>query len=94
MTKGATWQTIKNLFLRDVNSIFYDAASQRVFIAAGSKNTIAFGVHLPDRAVQYWNTGWNLRLVRPMGDHLVGATWFDGVVIQPRMVDSKEVASH
>ena len=92
--KGATWQTIKNLFLRDVNSIFYDAASQRVLIAAGSKNTIAFGVHLPDRTVQYWNTGWNLRLVRPMGDHLVGATWFDGVVIQPRMVDSKEVASH
>jgi len=92
--KGATWQTIKNLFLRDVNSIFYDVASQRVLIAAGSKNTIAFGVHLPDRTVQYWNTGWNLRLVRPMGDHLVGATWFDGVVIQPRMVDSKEVASH
>jgi photosystem II stability/assembly factor-like uncharacterized protein len=92
--KGATWQTIKNLFLRDVNSIFYDATSQRVLIAAGSKNTIAFGVHLPDRTVQYWNTGWNLRLVRPMGDHLVGATWFDGVVIQPRMVDSKEVASH
>jgi len=92
--KGATWQTIKNLFLRDVNSIFYDAASQRVLIAAGSKNTIAFGVHLPDRTVQYWNTGWNLRLVRPLGDHLVGATWFDGVVIQPRMVDSKEVASH
>ncbi|NYF51828.1 WD40/YVTN/BNR-like repeat-containing protein [Tunturiibacter gelidoferens] len=92
--KGASWQTVKNLYLRDVNSIFYDDASQRVLIAAGSKNTIAFAVHLPDRKIQYWNTGWNLRLVRPMGDHLVGATWFDGVVIQPRMVDSKEMASH
>jgi ligand-binding sensor domain-containing protein len=92
--KGATWQTIKNLYLRDVNSIFYDVESQRVLIAAGSKNTIAFAVHLPDRKVQYWNTGWNLKMVRPMGDHLVGMTWFDGVVIQPRMVDSKEMASH
>jgi photosystem II stability/assembly factor-like uncharacterized protein len=92
--KGATWQTIKNLFLRDVNSIFYDVESQRVLIAAGSKNTIAFAVHLPDRKVQYWNTGWNLKMVRPMGDHLVGMTWFDGVVIQPRMIDSKEMASH
>jgi hypothetical protein len=77
-----------------VNSIFYDVASQRVLIAAGSKNTIAFAVHLPDRKVEYWNTGWNLKMVRPIGDHLVGTTWFDGVVIQPRMVDSKEMASH
>jgi ligand-binding sensor domain-containing protein len=92
--KGATWQTVKNLYLRDVNSIFYDVASQRVLIAAGSKNTIAFAVQLPDRKIQYWNTGWNLRMVRPIGDHLVGTTWFDGVVIQPRMVDSKEMASH
>jgi photosystem II stability/assembly factor-like uncharacterized protein len=92
--KGATWQTIKNLYLRDVNSIFFDESSERVLIAAGNKNTIAFAVHLPDRKIQYWNTGWNLRLVRPMGDHLIGTTRFDGVVIQPRMVDSKEVASH
>jgi photosystem II stability/assembly factor-like uncharacterized protein len=92
--KGATWQTIKNLSLRDVNSIFFDESSQRVLIAAGNKNTIAFAVHLPDRKIQYWNTGWNLKLVRPMNDHLVGTTWFDGVVIQPRMVDSKEMASH
>jgi photosystem II stability/assembly factor-like uncharacterized protein len=92
--KGATWQTVKDLFLRDVNSIFFDDVSQRVLIAAGSKNTIAFAVHLPDRKIQYWNTGWNLRLIRPLGDHLVGTTWFDGVVIQPRMVDSKDVATH
>jgi photosystem II stability/assembly factor-like uncharacterized protein len=92
--KGASWQTVKNLYLRDVNSIFYDVASQRVLIASGSKNTIAFAVHLPDRKIEYWNTGWNLRMVRAIGDHLVGTTWFDGVVIQPRMVDSKEMASH
>jgi photosystem II stability/assembly factor-like uncharacterized protein len=90
--RGATWQGLKNLSIRDVNSLFYDQASQRMLITANSKNTIAFAVHLPDRAVRYWNTGWNLRLVRPVGDHLVGATLFDGIVIQPRMVDSSEVA--
>jgi ligand-binding sensor domain-containing protein len=92
--KGATWHTITNLYLRDVNSIFYDEASQRILIAANSKNTIAFAVHLPDRKVRYWNTGWNLRLVRPVGDHLVGATLFDGMVVQPQMVDSHEAGSH
>jgi hypothetical protein len=63
-----------------------------MLITANSQNTIAFAVHLPDHAVRYWNTGWNLRLVRPVGDHLVGATLFDGIVVQPRMVDSSDVA--
>ena len=46
------------------------------------------------KAVTYTDTGWHLRFVRPVGDYLVGATLFDGVVLQPRMVRSKEVASH
>jgi photosystem II stability/assembly factor-like uncharacterized protein len=92
--RGSTWQSLKNLPIGDVNSLFYDEPSQRMLITANNKNTIAFAVHLPDRAVHYWNTGWHLRLVRPMGDHLVGATLFDGIVIQPRMVDSSEVAQH
>ena len=80
--------------MRDVNSIFYDEASQRMLVTANQRTTIAFAVHLPDYRVQYWNTGWNLRLVRPVGDHLVGATLFDGIVVQPRMVDSSEVEKH
>jgi hypothetical protein len=31
--------------------------------------------------------------VRPVGDYLVGITPFDGVVVQPRMVDSSEVGT-
>ena len=89
--RGATWQSLKNLSIRDVNSLYYDEPSQRMLITANSQNTIAFAVHLSDRSVHYWNTGWNLRLVRPVGDHLVGATLFDGIVVQPRMIDSSEV---
>jgi photosystem II stability/assembly factor-like uncharacterized protein len=92
--RGATWQSLKNFPIRDVNSLFYDEPSQQMLITANNKNTIAFAAHLPDLAVHYWNTGWHLRLVRPVGDHLVGATLFDGVVVQPRMVDSSEMAKH
>jgi hypothetical protein len=92
--RGTTWNSVKNLPIGDVNSLFYDEPSQRMLITANNKNQIAFAVHLPDYKVQYWNTGWHLRLVRPVGDHLIGATLFDGVVIQPRMVDSSEVAKH
>jgi hypothetical protein len=41
--------------------------------------------------VSSWDTKWNLRFARPVGDHLVAATLFDGIVVQPRMVDSAEV---
>ena len=91
---GATWKSLKNLYVRDVNSIFYDEPSQRVLITANSSTTIAFSVHLSDKAVKYWNTGWNLKLVRSLGDHMVGATLFDGIVVQPQMVDSQSLASH
>jgi hypothetical protein len=33
-------------------------------------------------------------MARPVGDHLVGATLFDGVVVQPRMVATREVSGN
>lgn len=89
--QGATWQTMKNLYVHDVTNLFYDAAAQRILVTADNKNTIVYAVNLPDRTVKYWDTGWTLRLARPVGDHLVGATLFDGIVVQPRMVVSREV---
>ena len=88
---GATWKTLKNLYLREVNNLFYDEPSQRMLITASSKNTIAFTVNLPDHTIHYWNTGWNLKMIRAVGDHLVGATLFDGIVVQPLMIDSSEL---
>ena len=92
--QGATWQTVKNLSLQEVNSLFYDEPTQQVLITTRSKNTNAFGVHLPDKSVRYWETGWNMKLLRAVGDHLVGATLFDGMVVQPQMVDSSVLAGH
>jgi hypothetical protein len=84
---GATWKTLRNLFLTEVDNIYFDAAQKRVLVTA-SNSPVAFSVNLPDHKVSYWDTGWALRFVRPVGDHLIGATLFDGVVVQPQMVDS------
>ena len=82
---GLTWKTLHNLYVTEVNGIFFDAASHQVLVSSANQK-FAFGVHLPDYKVQFWDTGWNLRFVRPIGDHLIGATMFDGMVLQPRMV--------
>jgi photosystem II stability/assembly factor-like uncharacterized protein len=89
---GASWQTLPGLFVNDVDNIFYDARGQRVLITNAGKQTIAFAVHLPEKKVSFWDTGWSLRFIRPVGDHLIGVTPYDGVVLQPRMVDSAENA--
>jgi photosystem II stability/assembly factor-like uncharacterized protein len=88
--KGASWQTPKGLYVRNANCIFYDEAAGRMLVTSGGPVTEAFAVQLPTMQVTSWDTGWNLRFVRPVGDHLVAGTWFDGMVVQPRMVDSPE----
>jgi photosystem II stability/assembly factor-like uncharacterized protein len=86
--KGATWQVVANLGVRNVNSLYFDEAGDRILIAAKEPPTDAFAVDVATKRVSSWDTGWNLRLLRPVGDHLVAATLFDGIVVQPRMVDS------
>jgi photosystem II stability/assembly factor-like uncharacterized protein len=92
--QGATWQTLKGLYVRNANCIFYDAAANRVLVTASEPATVAFAVQLPSMQVTSWDTGWDLRFVRPVGDHLVAGTMFDGIVVQPRMVLAPEVAQH
>ena len=87
---GASWTTVKNLFVQDASDIFFDREAKRIYIAADRSTHLAYMVQLPEMTVHFWDTGWNLRFVRPMGDHLLGATRFDGMVVQPRMVDSLE----
>ena len=82
---GLTWKTLHNLYVTQVSSIYFDASSHQVLVTSASQK-FAFGVHLPDYKVSAWDTNWNLRFVRPVGDHLIGATMFDGMVLQPRMV--------
>ncbi len=85
---GNTWTTPKNLFVNSVNSIFYDEAGNRIMVTTGGYSSIVFLVHLPDMKVSFADSGWNLRFARPMGDHLIAATLFDGIVVQPRMIAS------
>ena len=85
---GATWELPKKLFLKDVNSIAYDRAGGRILVTANQYTNLVFAINLADRSMTSWDTGWHLRFVQPIGDYMVGATLFDGMVIQPKMVDS------
>jgi photosystem II stability/assembly factor-like uncharacterized protein len=81
---GNTWAIPKNVNLNSINNIFYDEATNRVTITTSANSSYVFTVLLPGKIVNWTDTGWNLRFARPMGDHIVAATLFDGIVVQPR----------
>jgi photosystem II stability/assembly factor-like uncharacterized protein len=85
---GSTWTTPKNLFVNSVNSLYYDEPTQRMVVTTEGYSDIVFVVQTPEMKVSYVNTGWSLRFARPIGDHFIAATMYDGVVIQPRMIAS------
>ena len=93
---GQTWLTPKNLYVNSVSSLFYDEGTDRMTLTTGgldSYNGIVFAVQLPQRTVTYANAGWTLRFAKPVGDHLVAATLFDGIVVQPKMIASPVTAA-
>jgi hypothetical protein len=80
---GNTWTIPKDLYLNAISSIFYDETTDRVTITAGGNSSLVFTVLLPVMQVNFTDTGWNLRFARPVGDHIVAATLYDGIVVQP-----------
>ena len=87
LDNGVSWRSIHNLETPEVDGIYFDRAGNRILLTTAN-STMVFAVQLPDHAVRYWDTGWRLRFARPMGNHLLAGTLYDGVVIQPKMVDS------
>lgn len=85
---GATWERPKNLYLNSVNNIYFDELTDRIIVTTAGYSSVVFTVQLPSKQVTYADTGWSLRFSRPVGDHFIAATFFDGMVLQPRMVDS------
>ena len=59
--KGASWQPLKGLFVRNVNSLFYDEAASRLLVTSDGPATMGFEVATPSMRVSWWDTGWNLR---------------------------------
>jgi photosystem II stability/assembly factor-like uncharacterized protein len=84
---GASWNLIHNLDLPQVDGMYFDREGNRILLTT-AVSTMIFSVRVADHKVSYWDTGWKLRFARPVGDHLVGITLYDGIVVQPKMVDS------
>ncbi|HEX4005537.1 MAG TPA: transcriptional regulator [Acidobacteriaceae bacterium] len=79
---GATWNPLKQLPVVDISSLAWDDALHRVILTSW-QSTVIFAIDPGDKTWKWWNTGWTVRSVASVGDRLVAASQFSGVVVQP-----------
>ena len=91
---GATWEHVVNgLPAKDITSVSFDSAHKRL-LATSDATGVIFESHDGGRSWQRGpDSGFPLRRVSVIGGRFVGATPFDGVILQPENESISAVAA-
>ena len=87
--QGQNWQQLSTLPLADINGLSYNQELGRVVVTS-AQSTMVFAIDESSKTWKWWDAGWTLRSVRSLGNRLVAASLYDGVVVQPK---SEEMAT-
>ena len=87
--QGQNWQQLSTLPLADINGLSYNQELGRVVVTS-AQSTMVFAIDESSKTWKWWDAGWTLRSVRSLGNRLVAASLYDGVVVQPK---SEETAT-
>lgn len=79
--QGKTWTRL-TLPYNDIHNIDFDPGLARVVITS-SDSSLVFAVDPANGTWKWWDAGWKVRMVHSMNGRLVGASLYDGVVVQP-----------
>jgi photosystem II stability/assembly factor-like uncharacterized protein len=82
---AATWDNPRLPMVR-VSNVFYDSAANRVLVTSYSSLMVFSSTD--GGKWHWWTAGWPLRLVRPAGQRMVGASLFSGVVVDESQAGS------
>ena len=79
---GQSWKQLARLPLGEISGLNYDPDLSRVLVTSRS-STVIFGVDGTDTQWKWWDAGWKVREVHSSKGRLVGASLFNGVVLEP-----------
>lgn len=85
---GKTWLWFQRLPFRDVNDVYYDPATHRVLLSSRQSDQV-FGLDPKHLTWKWWQTGYNVALIRPAGDRLVAASVGNGVLVEPSTAEAE-----
>lgn len=80
---GKTWMWVHRLPFRDVDDLSYDPVLKKVLVSSRSSDQI-FAIDPKTMKWDWWQTGYDIVLIRAAGDRLIAASLDDGVVVGPR----------
>ncbi|MGO8757258.1 MAG: WD40/YVTN/BNR-like repeat-containing protein [Terracidiphilus sp.] len=79
---GKTWMWIHRLPFRDIDDLSVDAASKRILVSSASSDQV-YAIDPKTMTWDWWQTGYDIVLIRAAGDRLVAASLDDGVIVGP-----------
>jgi photosystem II stability/assembly factor-like uncharacterized protein len=80
---GKSWMWIERLPFRDVDDLSFDAGMNKVLVSSRASDQI-FAIDPKDLSWKFWQTGYQIDVVRSAGKRMVAASLYDGVVVQPQ----------
>ena len=81
---GKSWMWFQRLPLRDVDDMSFDPALNRMLVSSRVNDQV-FAIDLKSMTWDYWQTGYQVALIRGAGDRLVAASLDDGVLAGPKL---------
>ncbi len=80
---GKTWQWIQRLPFRDIDDLWYDGELNKVLVSSRASDQI-FSIDPKTLGWRWWQTGYDVALIRASGQRLVAASLYDGVLLEPQ----------
>jgi photosystem II stability/assembly factor-like uncharacterized protein len=80
---GKSWMWIQRLPFRDVDDMSYDPATHKLLVSSRASDQV-YAIDPKTMKWAWWQTGYQIALIRSAGDRLVAASLNDGVITGPR----------
>ena len=87
---GKSWMWLHRLPFHDVDDLSYDAESKRILVSSRTSDQV-YAIDPRTMTWNWWQTGYDIALIRAAGDRLVAASLDDGVLVGPEWTAATSV---
>lgn len=91
--QGQSWTKLARLPIADINGVSYDSQLKRIVLTSGASNLV-LAVDPATNTWDWWNPGWRVHTVRSSQGRLLGASFYNGVVIAPALLTNTAENRH